>query len=90
MVLGETLYCLAIAVQTDGCGWEDIVAREVLKKTGNGAGGNNFRPAKRFLFVAKEFRYHANANQKLCIALETNDRAPLHREDWRRMREGLP
>jgi hypothetical protein len=33
---------------------------------------------KRFPLVAKEFRYDANANQKLCIALRTNDRAPLH------------
>ena len=39
--------------------------------------GGNF-DVKRFPLVAKEFRADANANQKLCIALGTNDRAPLH------------
>ena len=36
----------------------------------------------------ERFLVDANANQKLCIALESTDRTPLHPRGWRRIERG--
>jgi hypothetical protein len=70
MVLGETVSCLAAGrpdMEMGGGGGIRIAKR------GNTKLAAGIFVVKGFPFVAKEFREDANANQKLCIALNNSE-----------------
>jgi hypothetical protein len=66
-VLGETVYRLATGRPDTPGAMREYFGMKIAEDKGS-AGGPGDPDAKRFPFVAKEFRYDANANQKLCIA----------------------